>query len=70
MVVDTDVLIYRIKTQNVYEGLHKHKELFDFNNYSKDSKYYNCTNNLIVGKMTWDEKWDMKWIEFTDTFII
>ena len=31
--------------------LYKDKELFDFSNYPKDSKYYNNANNLVVGKM-------------------
>ena len=60
LIADIDILIYKIKTQNVYESLYKDKELFDFNNYSKDSKYYSCTNNLIECKVTWGRKWDMK----------
>ena len=43
--------MYKIEIENVYEDLYKSKELFDFSNYSKDFKYYNDANNLVVGKM-------------------
>ena len=36
---DTDTLMYKIETENVNEDLYKDKELFDFNNCPKDSKY-------------------------------
>ena len=34
---DTDSLTYEIKSEDVYEEFHKHKHLFDFSNYPKDS---------------------------------
>ena len=38
---DTDSLTYEIKSENVYEDFFKWKDLFDFNNYSKDySKFF------------------------------
>ena len=37
--------------ENVYEDFYKDKELFDFSNCPKDSKYYSNTNNLVVGKI-------------------
>ena len=40
LVTDTDNVIYKIETQNVYEDFYKNKELFDFNNYKKDPKYF------------------------------
>ena len=43
--------MYKIGTQNVYEGLYKDKELLDFNDYLKNLKYYNGANNLVVGKI-------------------
>ena len=49
LLTDTDSLIYYIEAENVYEDFYKDKELFDFSNYPKDSKYY--ANNLVVGKM-------------------
>ena len=36
---DTDSLTYEIKSKNVYEEFYKWKDLFDFSNYSKDSKF-------------------------------
>ena len=45
LLTDADSLMYKIETENIYEDYHKDKELFDFSNYSKDSKYYNCANN-------------------------
>ena len=33
---DTDSLTYEIKSENVYKEFYKWKDLFDFNNYSKD----------------------------------
>ena len=41
---DTDSLTYEIKSENVYEDFFKWKDLFDFSNYSKDSKFYNDAN--------------------------
>ena len=36
---DTYSLTYEIKSKNVYEEFYKWKDLFDFSNYSKDSKF-------------------------------
>ena len=36
---DTDSLTYEIKSEDVYEEFFKHKHLFDFRNYPKDSKF-------------------------------
>ena len=51
ILTDTDTLIYKIKTEDVYEDLYKDKELFNISNYPKDSKYYSCAINLTEGKM-------------------
>ena len=37
---DTDSLTYEIKSKDVYEEFYKWKDLFDFSNYSKDSKVF------------------------------
>ena len=37
---DTDRLTYEIKSENVYEEFFKWKDLFDYSNYSKDSKIF------------------------------
>ena len=48
---DTDSLTYKIKSENVYEKSLKWKDLFDFSNYSKDSKFLDETNKKVIGKM-------------------
>ena len=47
---DTDSLSYKIKSVNVYEEFFKWKYLFDFNNFSKDSKFFNEANKKVIGK--------------------
>ena len=51
LLTDTDSLMYEIKTENVYEDFSNSKEMFDFSNYSPKSKYYDNSNNLVVGTM-------------------
>ena len=51
MFTDTDSLTYEIKSENVYEDFFKWKDLFDFSNYSKDSKFFDDTNKRDIGKM-------------------
>ena len=45
----------RMNTANDFEnfitGFYKWKDLFDFSNYSKDSKNFNETNKKVIGKM-------------------
>ena len=48
---DTDNLTYEIKSKNVYEDFFKWKDLFNFSNYSKDSKFFDDTNKTVIGKM-------------------
>ena len=48
---DTDSLTYEIKSKDVYEEFLKWKNLFDFSNCSKDSKFFNETNKKVIGKM-------------------
>ena len=51
MFTDTDSLVYKIKSENVYEEFFKWKNLFDFSNYSKDSKFLDSTNKKVISKM-------------------
>ena len=51
LLTDTDSLTYEIKSENVYEEFFKWKDLFDFSNYSKDSKFFDETNKKVIGKM-------------------
>ena len=49
---DTDSLFYEIKTEeDVYKDFYKDKDLFDFSNYPKDSKFYDPSNIKEIGKM-------------------
>ena len=48
---DTDSLTYEIKLEYVYEKKYKYKHLLDFSNFSKDSKFYDNQNEMVVGKM-------------------
>ena len=48
---DTDSLTYEIKSEDVYEEFFKHKHLFDFSNYPKDSQFFDVTNKKVIGKM-------------------
>ena len=40
LVTDTDSLMYEIKTEGIYEDFSNNKEMFDFSDYSTNSKYY------------------------------
>ena len=40
-----------MKSEDVYEDFFKHKHLFDFSNYPKDSKFFDPTNKEVIGKM-------------------
>ena len=48
---DTDSLTYEIKSENVYEKFFKWKDLFDFSNYSRNSKFFDGANKKVIGKM-------------------
>ena len=37
---DTDSLVYEIKTEDIYEDFYHDKNLFDFSDYSFDSKFF------------------------------
>ena len=48
---DFDSLMYKIKTEDVYEDFSKDREMFDFSDYSPKSNYYDNSNKLVLGKM-------------------
>ena len=48
---DTDSLAYEIKSKNVDEEFFKWKNLFEFSNYSKDSKFFDDANKKVIGIM-------------------
>ena len=45
---DTDILMYEIKTEDVYEDFSSDEEMFDFGNYSTKSKHYDDSNKLVI----------------------
>ena len=47
---DTDSLTYEVKS-DVYDNFFKHKHLFDFSNYPKDSKFFDKTDKSVIDKM-------------------
>ena len=51
LLTQTDSLTYEIKSEDFYEKFFKYKHLFDFSNYSKDSKFFDETNKKVIGKM-------------------
>ena len=48
---DTDIIIYKIKLEDVYEERFRHKHLFDFSNYAKNSKFFDEINKKGIRKM-------------------
>ena len=46
-----DAELFEIKSENVYEKFFKWKDLLDFSNYSKDSKFFHETNKKVIGKI-------------------
>ena len=51
MLTDTDSLVYEIKTKDVFESFYEDKNLFDFSDYSLNSKFYDPVNKKVIGKM-------------------
>ena len=47
---DTDSLFYNIQTDDVYQDLYNHKDMFDNSDYSKSSKFYFDENKKVIGK--------------------
>ena len=48
---DTGSLTYEVKSENFYEKIFKQKDLLDFSNYPKDSKFFDETNKKVIDKM-------------------
>ena len=60
---DTDSVMYKSKAEDVFEHFSTNKEMFDFSNYSAESKYYDDSDKTVVGKMN-DETGDFTIKEF------
>ena len=49
---DTDSLVHEIRgVDDVYEKVYENKDLFDFSDYSKESKFYDNSKKKLIGKM-------------------
>ena len=48
---DTGSLFYKIETKDAYEDFYDDKNLFDFSNYARDSKFFNPINKKVIDKM-------------------
>ena len=48
---DTGNLTYEIKSEDIYEEFFRHKHLFDFSKYPKDSKFFDGANKKVICKM-------------------
>ena len=49
--INNSRLLFTDADNLMYEIYSKHKEMFDFSNYSTGSKYYDDSNKLAFGKM-------------------
>ena len=49
MFTDTDSLVYEIKKVDVYEDFYQDKDLFDFSEYSSNSKFFDPVNKNAIG---------------------
>ena len=57
---DRDSLTYEIKSEDVYEEFFKHKHLFDFSNFPKNSKFFDDVNKKVIGKVKENESENSK----------
>ena len=49
---DTDSLVYEIRgVDDIYEVIYKNRDLFDFSDISKESKFDDNSNKKVIGKM-------------------
>ena len=45
------LIVYEIKTEDVYEDFYKNKSLFDFSDYQKIQIFFDPVNKKVIGKM-------------------
>ena len=48
---DTGRLVYKFEIKDIYEDFYGNKNLFDFSDYPRDSKFFDPVNKKVVGKM-------------------
>ena len=49
--IDTDSLVYEIKTEDVYEDFYQDRNLSYFSDYPLNSKFFDPANKKVIGKM-------------------
>ena len=49
--IDKDSLTYSIQTDNIYEDMKQHKDLYDFSGYPKEHFCFSNENKKVIGKM-------------------
>ena len=47
---DSDSVMYKIKTEDIYEDYSSNREKFDFSNYLTESKYYDSYKRISYWK--------------------
>ena len=47
---DTDSLIVHVQTEDIYQDMTKHADLYDTNNYQSDHPLFSTANKKIIGK--------------------
>ena len=48
---DSNSLVYEIETNYVYKDFYKNKKLFDFNDYTEYSKFFDLVNKKVIDKI-------------------
>ena len=48
---DTDSLVYKIEIKDVSEDFYEDKNLFNFSDYPRDSKFFDSVNKKVIRKM-------------------
>ena len=50
LLTETDSLVYEFETENVYEDFYQDKHLFDFSDYSLNSKFFDLLIKMLLVK--------------------
>ena len=53
---DTDSLVYKTKTTDLYEDFYMNKDMFDFNGNPDNLRFYDVKNKKFIGKMKHETK--------------
>ena len=48
---NTDSLVYEIEANDVYQDFHEDKNLFDFSDCPKDSKFFDHVSKKVIGNL-------------------